>query len=134
MAKRRKKSNKKYSYRTANRVVARTTNRRRLRFGFDARINEYNNRFVESRRFYSPTYISASPRSQSKARISTASTSLPAIQRATTQRIQPSSFIPKKVLVCVRRKLRKEVMHALKHTGKSGQKRPTRNQFSHIKC
>lgn len=42
--------------------------------------------------------------------------------------------VPQDVLVCVRRKKRKEVLHALKKTGKSGQKRPRRNYYSDIHC
>lgn len=43
---------------------------------------------------------------------------------------------PDRVLVCVRRNIRKEVLHALKKTGRSGgrQKRPRFNWFSTIKC
>lgn len=41
---------------------------------------------------------------------------------------------PGDVLVCVRRKRRKEVLHALRKTGKRGQRRPRRNRFSDIRC
>lgn len=41
---------------------------------------------------------------------------------------------PKKVLVCVRRKIRKEVMHALGKSGRSGQRRPRRSEYSSIQC
>lgn len=41
---------------------------------------------------------------------------------------------PHDVLVCVRRNTRKEVLHAFKKTGKSGQKRPRRTPFSNIQC
>lgn len=43
---------------------------------------------------------------------------------------------PKKTLICVRRKQRKEVLHALKKTGKGGGKRrrPRRNWYSAISC
>lgn len=41
---------------------------------------------------------------------------------------------PREVLVCVRRKTRKEVLHAFNKTGKSGQKRPRRNHYSSISC
>lgn len=41
---------------------------------------------------------------------------------------------PDKVMVCVRRNARKEVLHALKKTGKSGQKRPRRSAYSDINC
>lgn len=42
--------------------------------------------------------------------------------------------VPDRVLICVRRKRRKEVLHALKKTGKGGQKRPRRNWYSDVTC
>lgn len=39
-----------------------------------------------------------------------------------------------RVLVCVRRKTRKEVLHARRKTGKTGQKRPRFNYLSSITC
>lgn len=42
---------------------------------------------------------------------------------------------PKHVWICVKRKIRKEIMHALKFTGKSVVRRqPRRNMYSDIKC
>lgn len=41
---------------------------------------------------------------------------------------------PKRVLICVRRKRRKEVLHALKKTGRGGQKKPRRSWYSSISC
>lgn len=41
---------------------------------------------------------------------------------------------PQNVLICVRRKIRKEVMHAFKKAGKTGQRRPRRNAYSSISC
>lgn len=41
---------------------------------------------------------------------------------------------PEKVLVCVRRQRRKEVLHALQKAGKSGQARPRHSYYSSIKC
>lgn len=41
---------------------------------------------------------------------------------------------PSKVLICVRRQIRKEVLHALNKSGKSGQRSPRRNYFSEISC
>lgn len=38
------------------------------------------------------------------------------------------------VLICVRRKRRKEVLHALKKTGRGGQKRRRRTRYSSISC
>lgn len=41
---------------------------------------------------------------------------------------------PDSVLVCVRRSIRKQVLHALRKTGKKGQKTPRFNVFSKISC
>lgn len=41
-----------------------------------------------------------------------------------------------RVLICIRRAMRVEVLHALKKTGRGGAKRrkPRRNEYSHIRC
>lgn len=41
---------------------------------------------------------------------------------------------PDRVLICARRKIRREVMHATGNAGKRGQKLPRRNFYSKIKC
>lgn len=41
---------------------------------------------------------------------------------------------PRELLVCHRRKTRREVIHALNKAGKVGQKRPRRSFFSDISC
>lgn len=41
---------------------------------------------------------------------------------------------PRSLAVCVRRSMRREVLHALKKAGKTGQKRPKRNWMSAISC
>lgn len=41
---------------------------------------------------------------------------------------------PNKVLVCVRRKRRREVLHAFNKTGKTGQKKPRQSYYSSVKC
>lgn len=41
---------------------------------------------------------------------------------------------PEKVLVCVRRQMRREVMHALKKAGKRGQKSRRWSWYSNISC
>lgn len=41
---------------------------------------------------------------------------------------------PHNTLVCIRRSRRKEILHALKKTGRKGQKRPRRSAFSDIHC
>lgn len=41
---------------------------------------------------------------------------------------------PARVLVCIRRKIRKQVLHAFRKTGKGGQKRPLRTRYRDISC
>lgn len=45
-----------------------------------------------------------------------------------------SFHVPKKTLICVRRKQRKQVLHALRKSGKGGQRKPRRNTYSSIRC
>lgn len=41
---------------------------------------------------------------------------------------------PDKVLICARRQIRREVMHALKKSGRGGQKKPRYSEYSKISC
>lgn len=42
--------------------------------------------------------------------------------------------VPGRVMVCVRRKIRREVLHALGRAGKGGGKKRRRNEWSNVKC
>lgn len=42
--------------------------------------------------------------------------------------------VPQETLVCLRRGRRREVLHALRKTGKGGQRKPRRSSWRHIKC
>lgn len=42
--------------------------------------------------------------------------------------------VPRQVAICVRRKIRREVMHAFKKAGKRGQKRKRLNWYSKVRC
>lgn len=42
--------------------------------------------------------------------------------------------VPRKVLICVRRRIRKQVLHAFRKTGKAGQRKPRRNFYSSVSC
>lgn len=50
--------------------------------------------------------------------------------------VQTLSFnVPQSVAICIRRKTRTEVLHALRKTGRGiSRRRPRRNQHSHISC
>lgn len=63
------------------------------------------------------------------------------VTRQRPQNVQPSQTkaliafrAPERVAVCVRRSIRKEVLHALRITGKRGQGRPHKNFASSISC
>lgn len=67
-------------------------------------------------------------------KLSIPSNPLRSVQRLNAQLSHQIGFDkPRKVLICVRRAIRKEVMHAM---GKGGSKvrKPRRNQFSDVRC
>lgn len=41
---------------------------------------------------------------------------------------------PRHVLICIRRKMRREVLHALRKAGKGGMRHPRRNAWSDVHC
>jgi len=41
---------------------------------------------------------------------------------------------PRRVLICLRRGVRRQIMHALGHAGRTGQKPPVKNWYSQISC
>jgi len=104
-----------------------------LKFNAPMRLREY-----EDRRSFHPEgdYAPAKSFSQSRHRLT--------VKKLRQHRAAPSlktyspSFVafeqPNKVLICVRRKIRKEVLHAFRKAGRSGQRRPRRSWFSAISC
>jgi len=83
---------------------------------------------LEDRRFYRPDRSVRGPAS---------------VQRKDTRLVtlpSPSKLAaygfanPSRVAMCVRRKVRKEVIHAIRVAGKRGLKRPKRNFWSNVKC
>lgn len=126
-----------YSNTTKKTRAYRRNTKPRLRSSiFDKKLNEYNNRFVEDRRRYNPNKnYQPQTRSGSTARIVTTVTPAKQSNRTTTlNRLQARFAAPERVMICVRRKQRREVIHALKLSGKSGQRRPTRSRYSNINC
>lgn len=82
---------------------------------------------VEDRRFYNPQSFNALSLSGKK-HILTVPKRAPARAGAVYFRTSAN------VVLCVRRKRRREVIHALGHAGRRGQRRPRRNAFSQIFC
>lgn len=75
------------------------------------------------------------------ARLFSGSTASITATPSTNKKIRPSKVpyqiafsAPADTLVCVRRQQRREVLFAKNKTGKRGQRRPRRNQWSNIKC
>lgn len=88
----------------------------------------------EDRRTFHPVAAQRPARSFSHPRHRLVAASVP--QNRPYQRMTaPVAFqAPRRVLVCVRRRIRKQVIHAFGHAGRTGQKRPRRNEYSTINC
>lgn len=83
---------------------------------------------LEDRRTYRPDYSVRAPASQRRrdARL---------IQDPTQSNLRRITFAnPTHVAMCLRRKIRREVLHALKVAGGKGFKKPRRNAWSDIGC
>jgi len=92
-------------------------------------------REFEDRRTFHPERSSRRPRSFSgtaKLTISHAVNNKESYNFPDSQRVAFAT--PEKVLICVRRKIREQVLHALRKTGKAGQKKPRRTPYSEVTC
>lgn len=93
-----------------------------------------NLRVIEDRRTFHPDFVPRTfSRSPAKIQVRNAPRNQK-IQTPPTPRPHYSFNAPDRVLVCVRRQRRKEVLFAKRHAGKSGQRKPRFNQFSNISC
>lgn len=96
----------------------------------------------EDRRFFNPDDIFAPARTfTGKAKIVARPRGRPKGSKSRSQQKSLKKILtalqfnaPEKVLICVRRKRRKEVMFASGKAGKRGQKKPRRNFYSDINC
>ena len=130
MPRRRSRTNKRSTRVRSN------TNRSRLRSSFfNNQYTDYNNRFVESRRTYAPTYTLTTKR-QRRGRI--IQTTKKQTKRTSLYAPLPFSAVPEKKiqksLICAKRQQRKEVIHATRKAGQRGQRSPRRSPYSNIKC
>lgn len=80
------------------------------------------------------TYTTHKRRKQTRRTQALTTTPLASQTKQVQFKTVPVLSLPKKLNICVKRQQRKEVIHALRHSGKSGQKRPNRNQHSNIHC
>jgi hypothetical protein len=129
--------------RRKTRVILNNSNRR-LRSFSTIRRTSNNLTQYEDRRLWHPEGDYAPARSFSKTRhrlevfprISYSSgLSINKVQNLSRTTAHAIGFsAPNKVLICVRRNIRKEVLHALNKTGKGGQNPPRRNSYSNIYC
>lgn len=98
----------------------------------DRRLWHPEGRYAPARSFsrsrHRLTIVSGSSRSH----VSRRSRGLPSLSSLPAHRIGFEQ--PERVLICVRRKMRREVLHALRKTGRVGQRRPRRNWYSSISC
>lgn len=93
---------------------------------------------VEDRRLYTPDTVSLPRTSRQKAKL--------VLQKKRTRSPSALSYLrqinqltfraPRYVMICVRRKIRKSVMLALRNKGKGGVKkrRYKRNEYSNVRC
>lgn len=95
-------------------------------------------RLLEDRRLYHPLQSFAPP-------IATVRKAVRVVDRARKSARSKNKILfnhpgtltfsdPDKVVICVRRKRRKEVLFAKKKAGKTGQRKPRRNYWSSISC
>lgn len=90
--------------------------------------------FAPAKSFYKPRHrlVSVPDQNVNKQKQSNRKNSLTNLFKSVPARIGFDK--PKDVLICVRRKIRERVLHALKKTGKKGQRRPKFNWYSSITC
>lgn len=89
---------------------------------------------VEDRRTYHPLGVFRPAATLGDLR---ARTVVPRAARKASRFVVPSGLrfmVPERVAICARRKVRKEVMHALGRAGSGGMRKPRRKWFSAISC
>jgi len=91
---------------------------------------------LEDRRSYHPEGVARPARSfrSSRHRLTVSEPSQRAVRTSNPRVIRVGFENPREVLVCVRRKRRREVMFAFNKAGKVGQKKPRRSFYSSVKC
>jgi hypothetical protein len=91
---------------------------------------------VEDLRRFQPTKVLYVPRkvNLSRARVRVRKKNVALSPSRSFRSVVTTFADAKKVIICVRRGVRKQVLHALKLSGKAGQRRPRRTPYSHISC
>ena len=104
---------------------------RRLRSPFLV-YKDPNPSFVNSRRLRTTTYRVTKKQKQTRRLVIIPTTQQ--TKRTTSLPLYAGNKQFKKALICARRQQRKEVLHAQRRTGKSGQRSPRYNQHSKLHC
>jgi len=134
------KSKKRDSYSNKRRDTSRIANDFSLPFDMPSPRSMTYLSEIEDRRNYHPSGVTSPARSFSRPQhtlVTPGPKNPDRVGNSIRSSTLPSAVAfqaPTKVLVCVRRHIRKEVLHALQKTGKSGQKRPRRSYYSDIHC
>lgn len=136
----------------SRRVTTANANYVALNTPFDFRVSPFPSSLkfssltqFEDRRQWHPegTYAPARSFSQSRHRLVAARPKIsarpPRLSKRYSQRLySPTHRIafsnPSRVLICVRRQQRREVLHAFRKTGRGGHRRPRYNHYSSISC
>ena len=132
----RRKSRKK-TYKTREPLPVARANALRSFFGL-----KLDNSFVESRRRLPSSTPQRNkneirkPKNDAKSVTyqSRVPAAVPAFSNPLSKTYAAAPVVAGKVRVCQQRATRKEVIHALNHAGKGGQKKPVRTELSNIKC
>lgn len=113
-----------------------SANRLRLAVVSVPRLSPTSLRELEDRRLFSPDKSVRGPASirRQQARLTQPVRRAKNPHRPSPLHALPAFHMPERVALCVRRKIRKEVLHAFKVAGKSGLKKPRRNFWSKVKC
>lgn len=118
-----------------NRRVAPANAKRSLPRSFSVPRSTLPLRLTEDRRTFDPRGTIAPARSFSRPRHRLITpTPKPTSVFFSAPRAAMAFEASPKVLICVRRRIRKEVLHAMNKTGRTGQRRPRRNAYSDVSC
>jgi hypothetical protein len=131
----RNRRNKNRSYQKQSRAYRRNT-KPRLRSA--PKYTDPNPNFVRSRRLNTTNYqTKTQANNHNNTTTHTTTTIIPAkqnVREAYAKQTLSISSLPTKVQICIKRKQRKEIIHALNKSGKSGQRKQKRNQHSNTHC
>lgn len=89
---------------------------------------------VDDYRNYHPSRIERPYRNTQGGKITTNKDNFAILRKPYKSDVKHIFYADKDALICVRRKIREEVLHALSKTGRRGQNRPKISWKSQIKC